>query len=159
LPHVGAIDVELDARVRASVVQAARRRKVPVVLSHHDFDGTPADAALDRVVTRSREAGADITKVAAHVKSEADCARLAALFARHPTARLVVIGMGELGKLTRVLFPALGSLFTFAALDRATAPGQLGLAETTRDLCRYYPAYAKRLSGQRGERAKLPRKR
>jgi 3-dehydroquinate dehydratase I len=159
LPHVGAIDVELDARVRASVVQAARRRKVPVVLSHHDFDRTPSDADLERVVTRSREAGADITKIATQVKTEADGARLAALFARHPAVPLVVIGMGDLGKLTRVFFPALGSLFTFAALDRATAPGQLGLAETTRELCRYYPAYAKRLSEQRGARVKLPRKR
>jgi 3-dehydroquinate dehydratase-1 len=159
LPHVGAIDIELDARVRASVVQAARRRKVPVVLSHHDFEATPPDAVLDRVVIRSREAGADITKIAAHLKSEADAARLAALFARHPGAPLVVIGMGELGKLTRVLFPALGSLFTFAALDRATAPGQLALAETIRELCRYYPDYASRLSERRVARAKLPKKR
>lgn len=159
LPHVGAIDIELDARVRASVVQSARRRKVPVVLSHHDFEGTPPDAALDRVVTRSREAGADITKIATQVKTEADVARLAALFARHPGASLVVIGMGELGKKTRILFPALGSLFTFAALDRGTAPGQVPLAETIRDLCKYYPGYAARLSKQRGARAKLPKKR
>lgn len=159
LPHVGAVDIELDARVRASVVQAARRRKVPVVLSHHDFDGTPTDAELDRVVTRSREAGADITKIASHVKTESDGARLAALFARYPNVPLVVIGMGEIGKKTRIFFPALGSLFTFAALDRGTAPGQLGLAETIRELCRHYPGYAARFSERRVARAKLPRKR
>ncbi|HEY3495668.1 MAG TPA: type I 3-dehydroquinate dehydratase [Polyangiaceae bacterium] len=159
LPHVGAIDIELDARVRASVVQAARRRKVPVVLSHHDFDGTPTDAVLDGVVARSREAGADITKIAALVKTERDGARLAALFARHPNVPLVVIGMGELGKKTRILFPALGSLFTFASLDRSTAPGQMSLAETIRELCRYFPGYATRFSERRVARAKLPRKR
>ena len=159
LPHVGAIDIELDARVRASVVQAARRRKVPVILSHHDFDATPPDAVLDRVVTRSREAGADITKITAHMKTESDGARLAALFARYPSVPLVVIGMGELGMKTRIHFPALGSLFTFAALDCPTAPGQLGLAETIRELCRYYPGYASRFSERRGARVKLPRKR
>jgi len=150
LPQVAAIDVELDSSSRAATVQVARRHRRVVVLSHHDFDRTPPDAELDRVIAKSRAAGADITKIATLVTSEEDVARLAALFARHAEAPLVVIGMGEIGKKTRILFPALGSLFTFASLDRATAPGQLKLAETVRELKRYYPAYG-RTPRQRGK--------
>lgn len=159
LPHVGAIDVEVDAPVRAAVVQAARRRRSTVVLSYHDFARTPDDSELDRVVARSRAAGADVTKIATLARTEADVARLAALFVRHENQPLVVIGMGEVGKKTRVFLPGLGSLFTFAALEQSTAPGQLGLAETIRELCDYYPSYAARLSQSRkDERINLPRK-
>jgi 3-dehydroquinate dehydratase len=45
--------------------------------------------------------------------------------------------MGPRGRATRVLFPALGSLFTFASLDKKTAPGQLGLEETLRAIEKY----------------------
>ena len=40
---------------------------------------------------------------------------------------VVVIGMGELGKITRIIAPILGSKFTFASLSRGkeTADGQM----------------------------------
>lgn len=142
LPDADAIDVELAAPIRADVVRVARRARRPVVLSHHDFRRTPPAAALDRIVESGVRAGADIVKIAAHAATDADTARLAALFARHPKRALVVIAMGEHGKKSRVFFPALGSLFTFASLDRATAPGQLDLAATCRELAIFFPGFA-----------------
>ena len=144
LPSADAIDVELAASIRSAVVRAARKARVPVVLSHHDFRRTPPDAELERIVARGFRAGADIVKIAAHVRDDRDTTRLAGLLARHPDRALVVIGMGEHGKKTRVLFPALGSLFTFASLDRATAPGQLPLVSLLRELTLHYPGFAPR---------------
>jgi 3-dehydroquinate dehydratase-1 len=134
VPHVDALDVELDARIRRDVVRAARRARRPVVLSHHDFRKTPSARELDDVVTRSAKAGADVIKIATFVKGPDDIMKLARLLARHRSLPLVVIGMGVRGRVTRVLFPVIGSLFTFASLERKTAPGQLGLAETVRGL-------------------------
>ena len=144
LPVVDAVDTELGAPLRAELVAAARRAKKLVVLSHHDFAKTPADAVLDRVVTRGFRAGADVVKIAAHVRDERDTARLAALFARHAGRALVVIGMGDAGKKTRVFFPALGSLFTFAALGRGTAPGQLDVKAMSRALAGFFPEFGAR---------------
>jgi 3-dehydroquinate dehydratase-1 len=141
LPLVDAVDVELGASIRASVVAAAREAGRTVVLSHHDFARTPAEAELNRIVRRSAAAGADVVKIAAQLRDDADGARLAALFAQYPTQPLVVIGMGEHGKKTRIFFPALGSRFTFASLDRATAPGQLDWATTQRELSLFFPDY------------------
>jgi 3-dehydroquinate dehydratase-1 len=141
LPLVDAVDVELAASIRRGVVQAARRAGRVVVLSHHDFKRTPGDAVLDRIVQRGFAAGADVVKIATQLRDDADVARLAALFARHATRALVVIGMGEHGKKTRIFLPALGSLFTFASLDRATAPGQLDLESTQRELRFFFPDY------------------
>jgi 3-dehydroquinate dehydratase-1 len=143
IPHASAVDVELDASIRDQVRIAARRAKKLVVLSHHDFRKTPSDAGLDQVVRRSSKAGADVTKIAAHVPDDRALGRLARLFSRHPDAPLVVIGMGDHGRKTRVFFPALGSLFTFAALEK-TAPGQLGLAQMAREIARYYPGFSSR---------------
>lgn len=142
LPDVAAVDVELAANIRPEVVRAARRARRTVVLSHHDFRTTPGDRALDAVVARGEKAGADVTKLAVLTPDDRAVARLAAVLARHPSSRLVLIGMGEHGKKTRVLFPALGSLFTFTSLDRATAPGQLGLRDMLAELRRSYPDFS-----------------
>lgn len=151
LPLVDAVDVELAAPIRRSVVAAAKSAGRLVVLSHHDFERTPPAAALERVVERGVAAGADIVKIATKMSNDGDGARLAALFALHPESPLVVIGMGEHGKKTRIFFPALGSRFTFASLDRATAPGQLDLAQTRRELSLFFPDYTK---SRRGEPAR-----
>ena len=153
LPVADAVDTELAAPLRAELVASARRAKKLVVLSHHDFEKTPDDAALDRVVARGFRAGADIVKLAAKVEDDRDTARLAALLARHAERPLVVIGMGDTGKKTRVLFPALGSLFTFAALGRGTAPGQLDVMAMSRALGEFFPAFAARFRPARRRRA------
>jgi 3-dehydroquinate dehydratase-1 len=142
LPHADAVDVELSAAIRPALVRDARKSRRLIVLSHHDFRRTPPDPELDRVVARGFRAGADIVKLATHVRDDRDTARLAGLLSRHSGQPLVVIGMGEHGKKTRVLFPALGSLFTFAALGRGTAPGQLDVATMRRELSLFFPDFA-----------------
>jgi 3-dehydroquinate dehydratase-1 len=42
---------------------------------------------------------------------------------------MIVLGMGHLGKLSRVISPLLGAYLTFASLNTPTAPGQLSLQE------------------------------
>jgi 3-dehydroquinate dehydratase-1 len=144
LPDVAAVDVELAAEIRPEVVRAAHRARRTVVLSHHDFRRTPSDRVLDAVVARGAKAGADVTKIAALTPDDRAVARLSAVLARHASSRLVLIGMGDHGKKTRVLFPALGSLFTFTSLDRATAPGQLGFRAMLAELSRSYPDFSVR---------------
>ncbi len=58
-------------------------------------------------------------------KSEADNARLLGLL--DGGKKMVVIGMGEIGKVTRVAAPLSGGLFTFASLTKGkeTADGQI----------------------------------
>jgi 3-dehydroquinate dehydratase I len=142
MAEVAAVDIELAAKIRPEVVQSARGARRTVVLSHHDFRATPSDRALDAVVERGEKAGADVTKITALTPNDRAVARLAAVLARHAGSRLVVIGMGEHGKKTRVFFPALGSLFTFASLDRATAPGQLAFRSMVAELSRSYPDFS-----------------
>lgn len=119
-------DIELD-RVDDIVrlgIDAER-----VVLSHHDFSGTPD---LGDLYARLIAHRAGIYKIATLARDESDVFAHFAVLARAQCdgRRLVSIAMGPAGIPTRVLGPALGAPFSFCALDAATssAPGQATLA-------------------------------
>ena len=99
------------------------RRGRNIILSFHDFNGCPDD--LEARVDAMAALEPEVLKVAVTVRRLAECVRLAAVAARHPGRRLVVIGMGEAGTVTRVLPGRFGSCWTYAG-DRV-APGQIDL--------------------------------
>lgn len=131
IPNVDAIDIELGSgAINKAVIDEAHRAERCAIVSYHDFDSTPAFPKLVDVFTRARSIGADLVKIAAMVTSPDDLRALAAFTLAHHDKGVIVIGMGDLGTPTRVLFPFLGSKLTFAAGFRPSAPGQLGLPET-----------------------------
>lgn len=139
LPRVGAVDVEIGSAIASDVVAAARAAGVLSIASFHDFAETPDSAALEAVVARGRALGADVVKVATAVAAPGDVRRLARLLVTTDDVGLIAIGMGERAVATRLLFPALGSLLTYAHAGDATAPGQIPLAEMMALLARLYP--------------------
>jgi 3-dehydroquinate dehydratase I len=92
--------------------------------SFHDFAGTPAADDLRRMRDMAFEAGADIVKFAATLHSTADLATLAALLEEPGHPPLSVMGMGKLGRISRLIFAQLGSVLNYGYLDRPTVPGQ-----------------------------------
>jgi 3-dehydroquinate dehydratase-1 len=143
IPHADAIDVELqsDAMLAAVGPQVKRAGKV-LVVSFHDFDATPPLATLENIVDQAKARGADIVKIATNIRDADDIRVLSSLLVSRAGKDLVVIGMGGKGVITRVLFPALGSLMTFAAaLGHHTAPGQLPYQDMFETLRRLYPDY------------------
>ncbi len=109
-----------------------------LVLSWHDFEGTPDD--LDTIYDRMAARQPDVVKVAVTARSVADLGRLLAFAARRagrPGPRLVAIAMGPLGVASRLLGGRWGAPFTFASPEngREAAPGQL-TAQALRDVYR-----------------------
>jgi 3-dehydroquinate dehydratase type I len=141
LPLVDGVDVELSsAGVLAALVPEARAQGKVVVVSHHDFTHTPSLEQLKDIAARAVEAGADVVKIAARTDTAGDVEILSQLLADRPATHMVVIGMGDHGAPTRLLFPGQGSLFTFAAKgERSTAPGQLDYKKTLKLLSGLYP--------------------
>jgi 3-dehydroquinate dehydratase-1 len=139
LPHVGAVDIELSSsEILGDVVAGARAAGSALIGSHHNFGETPSDAELDAVVESGAGAGVDIVKVAARCNDNGDLRRLAAFTLRHADRAMVVIGMGPAGMLSRVFFPALGSLLTYTFLGAPSAPGQLNSEDTVKYLRFFY---------------------
>ncbi len=93
-----------------------------IVLSHHDFQGTPAD--LQDVAQAMLASGAETIKLAVTAQRLSDCLALRAVGSgvRVP---MVLIAMGEAGVATRVLARWFGSCWTYAG-DQV-APGQIDL--------------------------------
>ena len=110
------VDVEVDASVRPLIEARAGRG---VVVSKHDFAGTPADAA--EVMNRLRAAGGDVAKLAARTETFSDLTMLLSL--ARPDRHSIVIGMGATGLITRVLAGRFGSRWTYAGDE--VAPGQI----------------------------------
>ncbi|WP_247729423.1 type I 3-dehydroquinate dehydratase [Halovivax limisalsi] len=132
---VAAVDVELAAIRRGtarSLLERASERGVAVIASVHDFEATPSERAMERLLARASE-HADVAKLAVTPDAPADTLALLSATARATERGLSVatMAMGQLGAHTRVVAPIYGSTIGYAPVDaeRATAPGQLPVAE------------------------------
>jgi 3-dehydroquinate dehydratase-1 len=124
LPFASLIDVEArSAGAFAGVLETARRKRLEIVLSSHDFKQTPAVNALARIQREALWRGADICKIAVHLRNGADLARLL-LFQTSAKQPLATMGMGPLGKISRLLLPLAGSCLVYGYIDRPQVAGQ-----------------------------------
>ena len=140
LPEVHAVDVEIGAdAIAPQVVARARALGKLSIGSFHDFAATPALAELESVHARGRALGVDIVKVAARCNSREDLQRLASFTLARRAEPVITIGMGGHGLVSRIFFPALGSLLTYTFLGVPTAPGQLNCTDTLKYLGDFYP--------------------
>ena len=132
--HAAYIDVELRAvRELAVVVEATARAKRRLIISVHNFDGTPTARRLRDYAERSKAAGADIFKLATRISTPAELERVLAFFeAERRRTRISVMGLGPLGRASRIEFFARGSALNYAHLGAPRADGQLSLAEMRR---------------------------
>lgn len=125
------VDLELDMREEQMTViaQKAREKGCKVIVSFHDHEKTPSREELERIVNACFKKGADIAKVACKVNSVQDNANLFGLLGMQ--RKIVVVGIGAKGRITRVVAPFLGSQFTYAAHSKGkeTAEGQMEKAE------------------------------
>ena len=121
------VDVELDAQDYTGRRSSQRQRHMgarssfPFMITRGHRTGRTLEATLSACFRK----GADIAKIACTIRSAGDTARLLGLL--DDTRKIVAIGMGEKGRITRVVAPMMGSPFTFASLSegRETAEGQI----------------------------------
>lgn len=116
-------------------IAAAQRRSIPrgpkLILSFHDYSTTPSFARLNRLVKQALAYGT-LPKIATHIRSLDDLATIAQLQKTYGK-KIIAIGMGELGLMTRLYNK---SYLTFAALTArsTTAPGQVTVAQLRSDM-------------------------
>jgi 3-dehydroquinate dehydratase-1 len=127
------LDIELEADIayKQELIGYARFHQCRVIISYHHFQGTPSSEILQQIKEQCYADGADLAKIACLVQFPQDNAKILSLYAEVPPGKqLLAIGMGAMGKITRLAAPWLGAPFTFAALsaDNLTAPGQMTAA-------------------------------
>lgn len=119
-----AVDVEIESAENAVARLDALRGKGQLLISYHNYDGTPAPEVIIRRMLRLP---ADGYKIVTTARKPSDNSRLLALTKSHPRTPLIVLAMGENGFPTRVLATAWGGMFTYAApnASEGTASGQV----------------------------------
>lgn len=136
LPWASAVDVELRsvASLRQAT-EAARRRGLPLVVSYHNFLTTPPLSRLRRIAAEARRAGASVVKIATFLRSARDLSMLLILQATETRRGMATMGMGPLGRVSRLVLAAAGSRLNYGFLDRPQVTGQWP-ARRLRDLIR-----------------------
>ena len=120
----GWCDVEIETAKRMTPGELARALfPARVMVSYHDFRETPRN--LIGIVRRLERVGGEAIKIAAQCRSVSDSVRICELARSRRDA--VAIPMGEVGLAGRVLSLRMGSALAYAAVEQATAPGQLSL--------------------------------
>jgi len=92
--------------------------KSKIILSFHNFKKTPTVTELQIIRNRMRFCRPDIMKLATMVKKEEDIkVLLRLLLEKEKDEKMIVLGIGEKGKITRILGPIMGNYLTYAATD------------------------------------------
>ena len=131
------VDIEVDAPddYKQEIVEKANAKGCEVIVSFHDHEKTPVREELEQIIGWCFNSGADVAKIACKVNGKEDAAQLLGLLDNE--RELIVVGMGEEGKIVRIAAPLLGSRISYvsAGKGKATAPGQMtaeGLEKATK---------------------------
>ncbi len=120
--------IDLDITAQSSDLNhiAKLPRNARLITSYHNYVKTPQD--LQPIIDTMRTYQPDVFKVASKCHSQSDAARLITLKAQlnEGSIRNIVVGMGEEGRLARMLCDIWGNELIFAAESEqtVTAPGQ-----------------------------------
>jgi 3-dehydroquinate dehydratase/shikimate dehydrogenase len=119
-----AVDIELESAESCAERLESLRSRAYLLISYHNYGGTPP---LDSVMRRMTRIPADGYKIVTTAKKPSDNYRILALARAYPKTPTVLLAMGEMGFPTRVLSTAMGGLYSYAAPNAAggTAIGQV----------------------------------
>ncbi|MCX8162353.1 MAG: type I 3-dehydroquinate dehydratase, partial [Candidatus Bathyarchaeota archaeon] len=128
--HLGVeyIDVERDTMDIERIVEKLKSIGVKVIVSHHDFDGTPGLYILTSLFESMKGTGCDICKIAVYARSWEDSLLLLTFTVNaSKRGKVVCVSMGRFGLPARILAPLYGSEYTYASLsyEQQTAPDQI----------------------------------
>jgi 3-dehydroquinate dehydratase-1 len=119
------MDIEMrSAMDMRPLVQKAQGMGIRVIGSFHDFQTTPGEDILRGAINFAQPAGLDAVKLATFLNNPADLMRLITLTTEVHRLRLSTMGMGPLGRVSRLVLAKCGSLLNYGYLGEANAPGQ-----------------------------------
>lgn len=126
----GARYVDVDAHAPVDFLEYiksyAQANSCTLIISYHDFSGTPSAEDLRSILAVCRRKGADMVKIVTTAHNREEAERVMSLYGDCPEGELVAFCMGKEGQYTRHRCLELGATHTYAAYDKesATASGQ-----------------------------------
>jgi 3-dehydroquinate dehydratase type I len=119
----------IDISYRNPVLEElSTKEKKHLLLSYHENKETPDLEDLLNTLGEMRSLKPAIIKIATFVDDREDIVTLAVLLKqKEENEKMIVIGMGKKGEITRFTFPTIGSCIAFVTMqdDKNIAPGML----------------------------------
>ena len=136
LPHAAYVDIELRAAHSfRSILDAAHVLHIQRIISVHDFRNAPTAQRLDQWAAEAQSLRPDILKIVTGAEDAAQLEVLAEFFERsRAKLALSIMGVGRLGRKSRLYFAQHGSALNYAHLGNSQIAGQLSLLEMRRAL-------------------------
>ncbi|MFL0269716.1 type I 3-dehydroquinate dehydratase [Candidatus Clostridium radicumherbarum] len=132
---VDLIDVEayIGDKTVNTILERAHEADVKVVVSNHNFEGTPPKEEIIKRLRRMQDLGADILKMAVMPKNKIDVLELleatAIMSEKYADKPIITVSMSDMGALSRITGEIFGSAVTFGAYNKLSAPGQIKLED------------------------------
>jgi 3-dehydroquinate dehydratase type I len=129
--HKIAVYLDLDISSQKADLDYIRDNNIQVktIVSYHNYQETPSDRTLRRILTTIETYHPTIFKVATFCHSEQDAMRLLELqlWFKKEHKKHIILGMGPHGAITRIFGTVWGNELIFAPVIKAeqSAPGQL----------------------------------
>ena len=124
LPHADLVDIEIaNLNEFPDLLKEARHHGTTVIGSIHDFNGTPDLDWLLAKIYEAKAAGVEAVKLATTTNTNLELGRLSAL-QEIAILPMSTMGMGQLGRVSRLLLATMGSVLNYGYLDHPTIPGQ-----------------------------------
>ncbi|MGG5252867.1 type I 3-dehydroquinate dehydratase [Neobacillus sp. SM06] len=137
--QVELIDVELFCgdEIVKQLVAIAHAKNVFVIVSNHDFTKTPSKEEIISRLCKAQELGGDLPKIAVMPKDAADVLTLLdasnTMIEKFADRPIITMSMAQKGMISRLAGEVFGSVLTFGAAKKASAPGQIS-ATVLRDI-------------------------
>jgi 3-dehydroquinate dehydratase I len=130
------VDVEFrSTRSLEPVLRSAASQRVGTIISFHDFENTPSAGRLEEIAAGARSLGAQIVKIATRTDTPAQLATLLHFFdQQRGSPPVVAMGIGRLGRISRLELARRGCLLNYAHLGAPGAAGQLSIRDLRRAL-------------------------
>jgi 3-dehydroquinate dehydratase-1 len=132
LRHADYLDVELrSASALRHLLVIAKTRKIRRIISFHSLKSTPSARVLAAKARAAKAHRADIFKVATRTDTPVELRRLLEFMTKSRVdIPLSIMGIGNLGAISRVLLARAGSVLLYTSLAPATiVEGQLSLEQ------------------------------
>lgn len=119
------VEIEADEDYRQNIVRYARKHGCKVIVSYHNYTETPTYSELMQIADLAHSMGADLVKLACQCNGQNDVLNLLNLYKLD--YKILAIGMGDLGAVTRISAITFDAPFTFVSLKgvEKTASGQI----------------------------------
>jgi 3-dehydroquinate dehydratase I len=112
------IDIDLKDTIHYKhVLKRLKKSNTKLILSHHNFDLTPNDEEIDKIIIRMSKFKPDIYKLCFKADTMNDIIRTMKIYQNYPQLSIVAFNLGDLGTLSRVLALQVGATFMYASRD------------------------------------------